>query len=329
MDIVILDGYAENPGDLSWAPIGDQGTLTVYDRTPPEEVAARIGGAEIVFTNKTPLTRAVFDACPTIRYVGVLATGFNVVDLEAASAHGVTVTNIPSYGTQAVAQFVFALLLELCHHVGYHSQTVHAGRWSQAPDFCYWDYPLIDLEGKVMGIVGYGRIGQAVAARARAFGMEVVAYSPRRPVPEGDGVRAASLDQVLADSDVISLHCPLNEESRGLISHKTLEQMKPGVLLINTARGPLIVEEDLRDALESGRVGGAAVDVLAEEPPRHGSPLIGAPNCIITPHIAWAAKAPRVRLMEIAGRNLAAWLSGAPENVVNPGPHLGSAGQTR
>ena len=318
MNIVILDGYAENPGDLSWDPIACQGSLTVYDRTPPEEVIPRIGEAEIVFTNKTPLTREVFEACPSIRYVGVLATGYNVVDLPAATAHGVVVTNIPSYGTQAVAQYVFALLLELCHHVGHHSQTVHAGRWETAPDFCYWDTPLIDLEGATMGIVGYGRIGQAVAARAKAFGMEVIAYSPRRSIPEADGVRPASLEQVWAQSDVISLHCPLNEDSRGLICRSTLDQMKHGVLLINTARGPLIVEEDLRSALESGQVAGAAVDVLAEEPPRHGSPLIGAPNCIITPHIAWAAKAPRVRLMEIAGRNLAAWLRGTPENVVNP-----------
>ena len=318
MKIVILDGYAENPGDLSWDPIGTLGELTVYDRTPPDQIASRIGEAEIVFTNKTPLTAAVFEACPALRYVGVLATGYNVVDLAAATAHGVTVTNIPSYGTQAVAQYVFALLLELCHHVGYHNQTVQEGRWEQAPDFCYWDYPLIDLEGAVLGIVGYGRIGQAVATRARAFGMQVLAYSPRRPIPPEDGVRPAALEQVLETSNVISLHCPLNEESRGLICKKTLERMKPGVLLINTARGPLIVEEDLRAALESGHVGGAAVDVLAEEPPRHGSPLIGAPNCIITPHIAWAARAPRVRLMEIAGRNLAAWLRGTPENVVNP-----------
>lgn len=323
MKIVILDGYAENPGDLSWEPIACQGDLTVYDRTPPEEVISRIGQAEIVFTNKTPLPRAVFDACPSIRYVGVLATGYNVVDLSAASDHGVTVTNIPSYGTQAVAQYVFALLLELCHHVGHHSQSVHAGRWSQAQDFCYWDYPLIDLEGTTMGIVGYGRIGQAVARLARAFGMQVLAYSPRRPIPPEDGVSPADLDTLLARSDVLSLHCPLNEDSRGLICRQTLERMKRGVLLINTARGPLIVEEDLRTALESGQVGGAALDVLAEEPPRHGSPLIGAPNCIITPHIAWAARAPRVRLMEIAASNLAAWLQGRPVNVVNPTPTAG------
>lgn len=323
MKIVILDGYAENPGDLSWEPIACQGDFTVYDRTPPEEVISRIGQAEIVFTNKTPLPRAVFDACPSIRYVGVLATGYNVVDLSAASDHGVTVTNIPSYGTQAVAQYVFALLLELCHHVGHHSQSVHAGRWSQAQDFCYWDYPLIDLEGTTMGIVGYGRIGQAVARLARAFGMQVLAYSPRRPIPPEDGVSPADLDTLLARSDVLSLHCPLNEDSRGLICRQTLERMKRGVLLINTARGPLIVEEDLRTALESGQVGGAALDVLAEEPPRHGSPLIGAPNCIITPHIAWAARAPRVRLMEIAASNLAAWLQGRPVNVVNPTPTAG------
>ena len=318
MDIVILDGYAENPGDLSWDVIGRQGNLTVYDRSAPEEVIPRIGGAEIVFTNKTPLTREIFDACPAIRYVGVLATGYNVVDLEGAAAHGVTVTNIPSYGTQAVAQYVFALLLELCHHVGHHSQSVHAGRWSQAPDFCYWDYPLLDLEGAALGIVGYGNIGRAVAARARAFGMQVQAYSPRRPIPPQDGVRPASLDQVLETSDVISLHCPLNRDSQGLICKKTLDRMKRGVLLINTARGPLIVEEDLRAALDAGQVGGAAVDVLCQEPPRQGSPLIGAPNCIITPHIAWAARAPRVRLMEIAGENLAAWLRGEPQNVVCP-----------
>lgn len=317
MKIVILDGYAENPGDLSWDPIASLGELTVYDRSAPEEVVERIGQAEIVFTNKTPLPASVFNACPSIRYVGVLATGYNVVDVAAAAAHGVTVTNIPSYGTQAVAQFVFALLLELCHHVGHHSQSVHAGRWSQCADFCYWDYPLVDLDGLTMGIVGYGRIGQAVAARARAFGMKVQAYSPRRPIPAEDAVQSVGLEQVLSTSDVISLHCPLTQTNQGLICADTLARMKPGVLLINTARGGLVAEADLRAALDSGHVAGAAVDVLAQEPPRQGSPLIGAPNCIITPHIAWAARGPRVRLMELAGENLAAWLRGAPQNVVS------------
>ncbi len=315
--IVVLDGYAENPGDLSWEAVAGQGTFTVYDRTAPEEVAARIGDAEIVLTNKTPLTAEVFQSCPSIRYVGVLATGYNIVDVTAATACGVTVTNIPSYGTAAVAQFTFALLLELCHQAGRHSDTVHGGRWSASPDFCYWDFPQVLLEGQTLGIVGYGRIGQAVARLALAFGMQVLAYSPQHAACPGSNLRPAGLEEIFAQSDVISLHCPLTPETAGLINTRSIAQMKDGVFLVNTARGGLIVEEDLRAGLLSGKVGGAALDVLAEEPPRQGSPLFNAPNCIITPHIAWAAKAARSRLMEIAAENLTAWRQGHPQNVVS------------
>lgn len=318
MNIVILDGWAANPGDLSWDCIGRQGTLAVYERTAPADVISRIGDARAVFTNKTVLGRAVFEACPNLKFVGVLATGYNVVDLAAASAHGVSVCNVPGYSTSAVAQAAFALLLELCHHVGHHSQGVQAGRWSTSADFTYWDFPLVELAGKTMGIVGYGSIGRAVAGLARAFGMEVLACGGRRPVSPDEVVTGASLDEVLRRSDVISLHCPLTDSSRGMINADSISVMKDGVLLLNTARGPLIVESDLRAALDSGKVGGAAVDVLCEEPPRSGSPLIGAPNCIITPHIAWASREARMRLLNRSAENLRAWAAGRPVNVVNP-----------
>lgn len=313
MNIVILDGHTENPGDLSWAGLEGLGSLTVYDRTAPGDIVARIAGAEAVYTNKTPLTRETIEASPKLKFVGVLATGYNVVDVAAAKERGITVTNIPTYGTTAVAQFVFALLLEICHHVGHHNQAVQEGRWSQSPDFCFWDYPLIELAGKTMGIIGYGRIGQATAAIARAFGMKVLAYDNFVKKEE-----SVSLEELLANSDVISLHCPLFPETRGLVNKESIARMKDGVIIINTSRGPLIKEEDLRDALISGKVYGAALDVVSEEPISKDNPLLGLPNCIITPHIAWAPKESRQRLMDIAVENLRAFVQGAPQNVVNP-----------
>ena len=319
MKIVILDGYTENPGDLSWAGFEALGNLTVYDRTPADQVIARIGAAEIVITNKTALTEAVFAACPGIRYVGVLATGYNVVDTEAAKKRHITVTNIPTYGTAAVAQYVFALLLEICHHVWAHSESVKAGEWTSSSDFSYWKYPLIELADKTLGIIGFGRIGQAAAKIAQALGMKVLAVDERQDESlENDAVRYATLDEMLARADVISLHCPLFPATKGIINRQTIAAMKDGVILINTSRGPLIVEADLRAALESGKVAYAAVDVVSSEPIQADNPLLGAPNCIITPHIAWAPKESRARLMNIAVGNLQAWLDGRPQNVVNP-----------
>ena len=318
MKIVVLDGNTLNPGDLSWDPIGSQGNLTVYPRTQPDDVLPRIGDAQAIFTNKVLITREILLACPSVKYVGVLATGYNVVDTAAARELGVTVTNVPAYSTACVAQMVFALLLELCHRTGHHSDSVHAGRWNGCADFCYWDFPLTELAGKTMGIVGYGSIGRAVAKIARAFGMEVLACGGAHPVVSDEFVAGATLEQVLSQSDVISLHCPLNDRSREMINARSIAGMKDGVLLINTARGPLVAEADLRAALDSGKVAGAGLDVLCQEPPREGSPLIGAPNCIITPHIAWAPVQARTRLMQIAADNLRAWREGRPVNVVNP-----------
>ena len=313
MKIVILDGYTENPGDLSWAGFEALGALTVYERTPADQILARIGDADIVYTNKTPLTRDTLFAAPNLRFIGVLATGYNVVDVAAAKERGISVCNIPTYGTTAVAQFVFALLLELCHRVAHHGQAVQQGRWTNGQDFCFWDYPLIELAGKTMGLIGYGRIGQAVAVIARAFGMRVVAYDAFVQAPE-----SVSLDELLAQSDVISLHCPLFPETQGMINTDTIARMKDGVMLINTSRGPLIDEAALRAALQSGKVYAAAVDVVSTEPIAAGNPLLGLDNCIITPHIAWAPKESRKRLMDIAVDNLRAFADGKPQNVVNP-----------
>ncbi len=313
MNIVVLDGYTLNPGDLSWSGLSELGALTVYDRTEANEIVPRTHGAEIVFTNKTPISAQTLDACPNIKFIGVLATGYNVVDVDAARARGIPVTNIPTYGTAAVAQMVFALLLELCHHVGAHARAVADGRWASSKDFCFWDFPLIELAGKTMGLIGYGRIGQATGRIARALGMEVLAYDP---FLEDNSL--VPLEELLQKSDVISLHCPLFPETKGIICRESLNKCKRGALLINTARGPLVVEEDLREALRSGQLAGAAVDVVSQEPIRPDNPLLTAPNMIITPHIAWAPRESRQRLMDIAANNLRAFLAGAPENVVNP-----------
>ena len=312
MKIVVLDGFTENPGDLSWGGFEGLGALTVYDRTAPEDILSRIGDAEIVYTNKTPLNRETIIAAQNLKYIGVLATGYNIVDTNAAKERGITVTNIPTYGTTAVAQYVFALLLEICHHVGHHAQAVAKGRWSECPDFCFWDYPLIELAGKTMGIIGYGRIGQATAQIARAFGMKVIAYDAFVKADE-----IVTLDELYQQSDVISLHCPLFPETEGMINREAIAKMRDGVILINTARGPLIVEADLRDALQSGKVYAAASDVVSAEPIKKDNPLLGQENMIITPHIAWAPKESRQRLMDIAVENLRGFLAGTPVNVVN------------
>ncbi|MCR4876318.1 MAG: D-2-hydroxyacid dehydrogenase [Clostridiales bacterium] len=311
MRIVVLDGYTENPGDLSWEPLKELGDLTVWDYTSADQTDERIGDAEIIYTNKTVLSAETIRRHPALRFIGVLATGYNVVDVAAAKERGIVVANIPTYGTDAVAQYVFALLLEICHHVGHHNRAVQEGRWTSCRDFCFWDYPLIELKGKTMGIIGYGRIGRATAAIARAFGMRVLAYDVH-----GEKSELTPLENLLRESDVISLHCPLFRENTGMINRDTIAAMKDGVILINTSRGPLIREEDLREALLSGKVRAAAMDVLSTEPARMDNPLMGLDNCIITPHIAWANKESRQRLMDVAVENLRQFLAGNPVNNV-------------
>lgn len=320
MKIVILDGYCLNPGDLSWDGFAAMGEVTVYDRTPTDdadEIVRRIGDGEIVLTNKTPITRAILDRCPTVRYIGILATGYNVVDTAAARERGIPVCNVPGYSTASVAQLTIALLLEICHKAGAHNQAVHAGRWSRSADYCFWDGTLIELAGKTMGIVGYGSIGRAVGEIAKALGMTVIATGPH---PWADGERPAPyvpLEELLERSDVVSLHCPLFPETKGLINAQRIARMKDGAILLNTSRGPLLVERDVADALNSGKLYAAGVDVAETEPIPAGSPLLTAKNCVITPHIAWAPLEARQRLMDIAVGNLRAFLKGSPENVVN------------
>jgi glycerate dehydrogenase len=318
MNIVVLDGYTLNPGDLSWDGLKELGDTVVYDRTPPDRTVERIGNAEIVITNKTVIDRDVLDSCPSLRYVGVLATGYNVVDVEAARERGITVTNVPTYGTSAVGQFAIALLLEICHHIGQHGQSVREGEWAKSADFCYWKQPLIELDGKTMGIIGFGRIGRKTGQIAQALGMGVLASGSRRiPELESKTMRYVELDELLAQSDVISLHCPLSEKTRGIINRDNIARMKEGVIIINTSRGPLIVEEDLAQALNSGKVYAAGLDVVSVEPVHSDNPLLSARNCIITPHIAWAPKEARERLLEIAVGNVRNFCAGSPVNVVN------------
>lgn len=312
MKIVVLDGYAANPGDLSWDAVRGDHEFVLYDRTAPEDTAARIADADIVLTNKVILNRELIQNAKNLKYIGVLATGYNVVDTAAARECNVIVTNIPAYSTDSVAQMVFALLLEICHHVGHHSERVRAGAWSACPDFCFWDYPLIELAGKTMGIIGYGRIGHRVAEIARCFGMRVIAWTRTPRDPE-----CVSLDELLAQSDVISLHCPLFPETKNLIRRETIEKMKDGVIIINTSRGPVVNDADLRDALLSGKVYAAGADVASVEPLPADNPLMGLENMFYTPHIAWATYEARCRLMDIAAKNIQAFVSGAPVNVVN------------
>jgi glycerate dehydrogenase len=319
MKIVVLDGYTLNPGDLSWEGLKQFGDLKVYDRTDfaPEIVIRNIGDAEIVFTNKTPVPKVVLEHVPSVKYIGVLATGYNVVDTHAAKALGIKVSNVPTYGTIAVAQFTFALLLEMCHHVGDHNRAVKKGNWTNNADFCFWNYPLIELAGKTMGLIGFGRIGQATAKIAQAFGLKILTFDHSvRPELESEYCKFVTFDELLERSDIISLHCPLYENSRGMINKDTISRMKDGVMIINTARGPLIVEQDLCDALNSGKVSGAGVDVVSLEPISENNPLLKAKNCIITPHIAWASKESRTRLMNTSVENLAAFLAGKPVNIV-------------
>lgn len=318
MKIVVLDGYTLNPGDISWEGLEALGEVTVYDRTKADEVAARIGDAEIIYTNKTPVTRETLDICKNVRFIGVLATGYNIVDTVAAKEKGIPVANIPTYGTAAVSQFAIALLLELCHHVGEHSAAVKNGEWSSNPDWCFWKYPLIELAGKTMGIIGFGRIGQDTGKIAQALGMKVLAFDEyKKPELESDTCKYADMDTLLAQSDVISLHCPLFPSTEGIINKDNIAKMKDGVMIINDSRGPLIVEEDLRDALNSGKVAGAALDVVSTEPIQMNNPLLQAKNVILTPHIAWAPKESRQRLMDIAVTNLECYLDGKPQNIVN------------
>lgn len=315
MKIVVLDGYTLNPGDLSWTALERLGEVTIYDRTPEERIVERIGDAEVVLTNKTPITAATIKKT-NMHYIGLLATGYNVVDITAARERGIPVTNIPCYGTQAVAQFTVALLLELCHHVGAHSDSVFRGDWQNNVDWCYWNSPLMELSGKTLGVIGFGKIGQTVGKIADALGMTVLYYD-QHPVANCSFAEAVSLKQLLKNSDVISLHCPLLDSTHGIINEATISQMKSGVLLLNTSRGSLIVEQDLADALQSGKVAGAAMDVASTEPICAVNPLLCAPHCILTPHIAWAAKESRIRLMNLAVDNVVSFQNGRPVHVVN------------
>jgi len=314
LKIVVLDGYTENPGDLSWEGFEKLGKFIVYDRVPhqKDEIINKIDNADAVITNKVPITQEIIAACPSIKYIGLLSTGYNVVDIEAAKAKGIPVTNIPAYGTDTVAQFTIGLLLEICLNIGHHNAEVVAGRWEKSIDFCFWDYPQIELAGKTMGIIGYGNIGKATGQIASALGMKVIANNK-----SAKGKNLVSLDELLAQSDVISLHCPLTPENEKLINKETIAKMKDGVIILNTARGALVDEKDLADALNSGKVYAAGVDVVSVEPIKKDNPLLKARNCYITPHIAWAAKEARARLMNIAVENLKAFIDGKPINVVN------------
>ena len=319
MKITVLDGFTENPGDLSWEALEKFGDFTVYDRTPrdPAEIIRRIGDADIVFTNKCPITREIIDACPRMKYISVLATGYNVVDVQYAAEKGIPVSNVPTYGTDAVGQFAIALLLEICSRVAHHSEAVHAGRWESAPDWTFWDYPLIELAGKTMGIIGFGKIGQTTGRIAKAMGMRILATGSRETESGRAIAEYVDLDTLLRESDVIALHCPLFPSTEGIINRDTIAKMKDGVILINNSRGPLIVEQDLADALNSGKVYAAGLDVVSTEPIRGDNPLLRAKNCFITPHISWAPKEARARILDISAQNLEAFLNGAPINVVN------------
>ncbi|CAH1197904.1 Hydroxypyruvate reductase [Paenibacillus plantiphilus] len=318
MNIVVLDGYTLNPGDLSWEEFRSLGKLTIYDRTAPEEIAARSQGADVLLTNKTPLTAETIRELPELKYIGVLATGYNIVDMAAASAQGIVVTNVPDYSTQSVVQLVFALLLQHCSHVSEHNEAVHEGRWSAAQDFMFTLQPLMELAGKTMGIIGFGGIGQGVARAAAAFGMKICVYTRTpRNVPGLEYVQFVAADELFTTADVVTLHCPLTTETAGIVNSRTLGLMKSSAYLINTARGGHIIEQDLADALHAGRIAGAALDVLAVEPPPRDHPLLGVRNCYITPHIAWATVEARSRLMQIAAGSLQSFQKGQIVNQVN------------
>ncbi|MGO5049980.1 D-2-hydroxyacid dehydrogenase [Dysosmobacter sp. Sow4_B12] len=321
MKIVILDGYTENPGDLSWDGLSQLGDVTIYDRTSltdEAEIISRIGDAQVVLTNKTPISRRVMDACPNMKYISVLATGYNVIDVAYAREKNIPVSNVPVYGTRSVSQFAIALLLEVCHHVGHHSDTVHAGKWENCQDWCYWDYPQMELAGKTYGLLGCGNIGVHTAEIARALGMRVITYDAR-PTEAGRKVAEyVELDELFAQSDILGLQMPLFPFNTGIINKENIAKMKDGVIIINNSRGQMVVEQDLADALNSGKVAAAGLDVVSTEPIRGDNPLLKAKNCIITPHMSWGAKESRQRIMDCTEANVRSFLEGEPQNVVNP-----------
>lgn len=317
MKIVVLDGFTLNPGDLSWKGLEELGQCAIYDRSALDQVIPRSNGAEIIITNKVVISADTIGRLGTLRYIGVTATGYNIVDVEAARRQDVTVTNVPTYGTDSVAQMVFAHLLNLTQNVAHHARTVSDGRWCSSEDFCYWDTPLIELASKTMGIIGLGRIGRATARLARAFGMKVIAYDVIAPPDMPEGCEMVTLEDIFRRGDVVSLHCPLTPQTEGIVNERNLALMKEDAFLINTSRGPLIDERALADALENGRIAGAGLDVLAVEPPQEQNPLLKAPNCYISPHIAWATRDARERLLKASVDNVAAFLAGKPQNVVN------------
>jgi len=318
MKIVILDGYTLNPGDLSWDALQQLGNVHIYDRTPQNQVVERAKDAEVVFSNKTPLGEDLLHQLPKLKFIGVLATGYNIINIQVAKQNGVVVSNVPGYGTPSVVQMTFALLLELCQHVQHHSNTVLNGKWSASKDFCYWDYPLVELENKTIGIIGFGDIGSKVGDVATAFGMNIIGNSrTQTDQSHRKNFKWASVPELLEQSDVVSIHCPLTPETKGLINKENLQLMKPSAILLNTSRGPVIIDEDLAVALNNEVIAGAGIDVLSTEPPPAGNPLFTAKNCIITPHIAWATKEARSRLMDITVNNLKAFINGNPVNVVN------------
>ena len=316
MKIVILDGYTANPGDMSWKELEELGTLTVYDRTRPEETVARAADAEIVLTNKVVISREVMAQLPQLKYIGVLATGYNVVDIETAHERGIIVTNVPAYSTESVAQMVFAHLLNVTNRTDHYATENRSGRWTENEDFCYWDYPHMELAGKTFGIVGLGNIGRRVAEIALAFGMQVKALTSKSADTLPSGIRKADLEELLATSDVISLHCPLTDTTRHLINHETLSRMRPSAILINTGRGPLVDDQAVASALAEGQLAAFCADVLTEEPPKANNPLLSQPNAFITPHIAWATQEARTRLLQVAISNVKAFLNAKPQNVV-------------
>ena len=317
MKIVVLDGYAANPGDISWDELKEFGELTVYPRSKPEEVVSRIGDAEIILTNKVLMNAELLKQLPKLKYIGILATGYNTVDLDAARALGITVTNIPAYSTESVAQITFAHILNITNRIGHYARQTREGRWSKNPDFCYWDTPLMELSGKTIGIVGLGNIGKRVACIARLFGMDVFALTSKNSSDLPEGIQKTTLEGLLAVSDVLTLHCPLTDETRHLINRERLEKMRPGAILINTGRGPLVDEQAVAEALKSGRLAGYGADVMCNEPPEADNPLFCQPNAFITPHIAWATREARLRLMKVAVANVKAFIAGTPQNVVS------------
>lgn len=317
MKIVMLDAYTTNPGDLSWDFMNDFGEVTVYERTPSDKILERAKDADIIVTNKTPITKEIIDNLPNLRFIALMSTGYNIVDYMYLKEKGIPVSNIPSYSTDAVAQLVMSFILEIAMNVGLHSQSVKSGDWVNSSDFCYWKTPLTELSGKTMGIFGFGKIGKAVAERAKAFGMNVIAYTPRMHGNEPDFVKFVSLDEMLKNADVVSMHCPLTPETEGIVDKEFISKMKCGAYFINTSRGTVVNEQALADALNSDKLGGAGLDVLSTEPPKADNPLLSAKNCFITPHIAWAAFETRERLVGILKENIQAFINGKPQNVIN------------